>query len=412
MLLIGAGGFLGGQLREAAAAAGLRVIAADRRSGPDASACDLLEPASVEACVESARPELIVNLAGLRLGGGELAGPGRRLRRQRHRRPEPARGGLPSRSAGARRLRLLGGGLRGARGEAIAVHRGHPPEPVTPYGAGKLAMEAICGQYARARDLRIATIRPFNQIGPGQSASYALSGFARQIAAAEAAGEERVEMSVGNLSVQRDFTDARDTARAFLDVSRGGLTGVYNLCSGRPLGLEAVIEEMGRASTLPLQITVDPSLKRPRDPAVVYGDPSRLREATGWEPRVPLEQTVADLLGLVAGRAGRCLGPAPHILSGDGESEQQRRRGGRTAHDRAPCRPRRRARLHRLRDRDRAALHGGGRGARPRGAARASPASRPSPAASTRACIATGSGRCASTPASPPPRTPTSATAT
>ena len=54
----------------------------------------------------------------------------------------------------------------------------------------------------------------------------------------------------------------------------------------------------------------------------------------------------------------------------------------------------------------------GRRRPRPARSASASRASRPSPAASTRACTATGSGRCASTPASPPPRTPTSATAT
>jgi GDP-4-dehydro-6-deoxy-D-mannose reductase len=171
-----------------------------------------------------------------------------------------------------------------------------PLEPLTPYGASKAAMEALCGQYARAGRLRVATVRPFNQIGPGQSSAYAASGFAHQIAAAEAAGAERVELAVGNLAAARDFTDVRDTARALLEVSRRGLTGVYNLCSGRPLGLEKLVEQMAAATALPLDVVSDPCLRRPKDPSVVYGDPTRLREACGWEPRIPLEQTIADLL--------------------------------------------------------------------------------------------------------------------
>ena len=62
--------------------------------------------------------------------------------------------------------------------------------------------------------------------------------------------------------------------------------------------------------------------------------------------------------------------------------------------------------------RDQAPLRRGRRRARPARSASASRASTPSRAASTSACTATGSGRCASTPASPAPRTPTSATAT
>ncbi len=53
---------------------------------------------------------------------------------------------------------------------------------------------------------------------------------------------------------------------------------------------------MGRATALPLRVVSDPSLRRPVDPTVVYGDPGRLREAIGWQPRVPLSQTAADLL--------------------------------------------------------------------------------------------------------------------
>ena len=54
---------------------------------------------------------------------------------------------------------------------------------------------------------------------------------------------------------------------------------------------------------------VDPARLRPADVPAQVGDPSRLREATGWRPEIPLEQTLADLLedwrARVAGRRGR-----------------------------------------------------------------------------------------------------------
>ncbi len=157
-------------------------------------------------------------------------------------------------------------------------------------------MEVLCGQYARGCGLRVAVIRAFNQIGPGQSPAFAASGFARQIAAAEIAGEERVELAVGNLAAARDFTDVRDAARAFAEVARRELTGTFNLCSGRALRLEALVEEMAKATPLSVEIRPDPSLSRPVDPTVVYGSPARLHEAIGWAPEIPLSRTVADLL--------------------------------------------------------------------------------------------------------------------
>ena len=146
------------------------------------------------------------------------------------------------------------------------------------------------------RGLRIAVIRAFNQIGPGQSPAFAASGFARQIAAAEAAGAERVELAVGNLAAARDFTDVRDTARAFVEVSRRELTGTFNLCSGQ--GAEAGGDGRGdgEGDAAAGRDQAGPLAGRPVDPSAVYGNPARLREAIGWAPEIPLSRTVADLL--------------------------------------------------------------------------------------------------------------------
>lgn len=296
MLLIGARGFAGAHVREAAESAGLRVLAAGREPGGDGPRCDLLDPASVGACVEAAAPDLIVNMAGAASVAASWERPGEAF-------AVNAGGVLNLLEAVARHApaaHLLCVSSAEVYGEPtdekLPFTEDLSLEPITPYGASKAAMEVLCGQYARGRGLRIAVVRAFNQLGPGQSPAFAASGFARQIAAAELAGAERAELAVGNLAAARDFTDVRDTARAFVAASRQGLIGTYNLCSGAPLKLEALVEEMAKATPLPVEVKPDLSLARPADPSIVYGDPARLREATGWAPEIPLSRSVADLL--------------------------------------------------------------------------------------------------------------------
>ncbi len=95
----------------------------------------------------------------------------------------------------------------------------------------------------RARVLDIIRVRPFNHSGPGQSDRFVLSGFARQVAEAEA---RRVEPSVlvGNLDAQRDFLDVRDVVHAYLLAIEHAERGdVYNIASGVPRRVGDLLEE-------------------------------------------------------------------------------------------------------------------------------------------------------------------------
>jgi GDP-4-dehydro-6-deoxy-D-mannose reductase len=166
-------------------------------------------------------------------------------------------------------------------------------QPITPYGASKAAMEIVCGQYARGRQLRIGIARAFNMVGPGQSPS-----FAGRVAAAEREGATELELGLGNPGAIRDFVDVRDAARALIEISRGELVGTYNLCSGVGTTIAGLVEELGRATPLRLRARLDPRLERPADPPALVGDPARLREASGFAPRISLSRSLADLLDL------------------------------------------------------------------------------------------------------------------
>jgi GDP-4-dehydro-6-deoxy-D-mannose reductase len=296
LLLIGARGFAGVRLLEAARETGARVAAAGRESVDGTPPCDLLDSAAVEACITAVEPDLVINLAGAVSVARSWEQPGEAY-------AVNAVGVLNLLEAVARRapsahvLCVSSAEVYGESGtEAMPLAEGQTLRPITPYGAGKAAMELLCGQYSRGRGLRIGVARAFNLIGPGQSPRFAASSFARRIAEAERNGAGEVELALGNPGAVRDFTDVRDAARALLDLSRRELCGTYNVCSGRAVTIADLVAALAPSSALAVTARQDPDLKRPADPAALVGDPSRLREATGYAAEIPLSQTLADLL--------------------------------------------------------------------------------------------------------------------
>jgi GDP-4-dehydro-6-deoxy-D-mannose reductase len=296
MLVIGAGGFLGRHLLAAGREARLVALAASRTGADEALRCDLLEPASIERCLETAQPDFVVNAAG-------AASVGRSWERPAETFAANATGVLNLLEAVARQapeahvLCLSSADVYGLRERGELPLEEHlVPRPVTPYGASKAAMEVVCDQYARARGLRIAVARAFNLIGPGQSPRFAVPGFARRIASAEHEGEEKVELSLGNGEAVRDFLDVRDGARGMLELSRRELSGTFNLCSGEGRTIAELVAELAAAARVPVAVRTDPGLERPVDPPALVGDPGRLREAIGFEPSIPRHRSLADLL--------------------------------------------------------------------------------------------------------------------
>ena len=136
--------------------------------------------------------------------------------------------------------------------------------------------------------------RAFNHSGPGQEPIYAIASFARQLAAGLEAGEDPVRIGTGNADARRDYTDVRDVVRAYRLLAASAEPGVYNVCSGRPASAAELVEALGRVAGVGVVHEVDPKLRRAHEVMEVRGSYERLRAATGWEPGIPLEQTLAD----------------------------------------------------------------------------------------------------------------------
>ena len=260
-------------------------------AAPPRAELNLLDPAALRQAASELEPEVIFHLAALsspRLSWDDPAGAVLDNLRMTTNVLDAVRHEAP-----AARLVLVGSGQ---------VYGSHPPLPVTedapfapgnPYAVSKAAGEMLARQYETGFGLSIVRLRPFNHAGPGQSDEYVLATMARQVAEAEARGDDEALLRTGDVSVGRDFTDVRDVVRGYV-LAADAAPGVYNVCSGRATRVEELIEMLGAAANIAVRQEVDPARLRPHDPPELRGSAERLAAATGWRPQIPLAQTVRD----------------------------------------------------------------------------------------------------------------------
>ncbi|MEA2291275.1 MAG: GDP-4-dehydro-6-deoxy-D-mannose reductase [Solirubrobacteraceae bacterium] len=302
VLVTGASGFAGGHLVAACEAAGDEVHAAARAVG-----VDLLDAEAARRAVAAARPEVVYHLAARAHVGFSWREPATTLREN---------------------LAMTANVLDAVRAEApeatvVAVSSSEvygPPErlpvdeaaglrPQNPYAVSKASSDLLAGFYADAHGLRVIRARAFNHAGPGQEPVYAIASFARQAAAAAEAGDGVLRIVTGNPDTRRDYTDVRDVVRAYRLLAQRAEPGVYNVASGVSRSARELIGCLAGIIGAELDHEVDPALMRPGEVMELRGSPARLREATGWEPEIEIERTLADTVQwwrgeLRAGRAG------------------------------------------------------------------------------------------------------------
>ena len=172
----------------------------------------------------------------------------------------------------------------------------HPLRPENPYSVSKVAQDVMGYQYFISFGLPVIRMRPFNHVGPGQSARFVLPAFASQVAEIEA-GKQAPVMRVGNLEPARDFTDVRDVVRAYhLALTRGIPGEVYNIASGTPRTVQSLVDQLIALATVPIRVEIDPERYRPADVPIIYGSAAKLKRDAEWEPEIPFEQTIQDVL--------------------------------------------------------------------------------------------------------------------
>ncbi len=311
-LLTGGGGFVGQWIAKALIERGLTpvlaglgalddgppVLTSDERRAARWVRCDMRRVDEIDAMIEGARPDVVIHLAGVSFPPDADANPA---------------GTYDINVLGV--LRLLG--AIGARRKAGALdpvvvivgtalqYGAHDASemplteraeqrPLGVYAASKVAQEIAALERCRVDGLRVVCTRSFNHAGVGQTAQYLLPSLVRRVRDLESRAGRT--LSIGN-DVVRDYLHVRDVASAYLALAERGRPGeAYNVASGIGVSVRRLASDVLLQAGVHADITTEPALVRSTDIPVLVGSATKLRDATGWAPRLTHADIIDDLL--------------------------------------------------------------------------------------------------------------------
>lgn len=169
--------------------------------------------------------------------------------------------------------------------------------PCSPYAVARVAQEMLSHVYAKSYGVDIVMTRSFNHIGPWQDTRFVVPGFISRILAIRRAGKAKGTIETGDLSIVRDFVDVRDVVRAYYELLLHGRPGeLYNVCSGVGSRLSDIVAIIARISEIEIDTVVNPVYIRLNDNHVIVGSYEKINKDIGWEPVIPIEKTIADMV--------------------------------------------------------------------------------------------------------------------
>ncbi|MBU6515172.1 MAG: GDP-mannose 4,6-dehydratase [Acidobacteria bacterium] len=287
-LITGGRGFVGHHLAQHLAAMGDDVTVADRD-------VDVTDRAALVSAMSASRPDVIYHLAAMTSVAESWSRPAEYTRVNvlgTAHVLDAAHEVVP----GAKVVVVSSAEVYGIVSEAdLPLTETSPTVPSNPYSTSKLEAELVARDAVRSRQQSVVIARPFNHIGPGQSAVFVVPALVQRMLEATAQGRHFI--MVGDLSTRRDFSDVRDVVRAYRLLAEWGRPGeAYNVASGHDVALADVADELRRRINPNLELLVDPELLRPVEVPVSRGSFEKLHEATGWEPTWTLSQSLDDVI--------------------------------------------------------------------------------------------------------------------
>ena len=168
-----------------------------------------------------------------------------------------------------------------------------PFDPVNDYAFSKVAMELMARLWTDK--LPIIVTRPFNYTGPKQTNDFLVPKLVDHFS------RRAPILQIGNLDVEREFNDVRMVCESYLALLSYGKPGeVYNVCSGRPYTLVAVIDLLSELTSHRIKVERNSAYVRKNEVRQLYGDPTKLqkllREVKASPPCFTLRDTLNWML--------------------------------------------------------------------------------------------------------------------
>lgn len=302
ILVTGCGGFVGTVMVRKLIEGGIGVWGADIGARPktfpgsEYAQIDLTGIDAVRALVKKAAPEGIIHLAAQSSAGRSFDSPRETIQNNL----SAILNLLETVRHSTAPIRVLAVGSADEYGPVDPIHlpliETRPLNPANPYALSKAMQTQCCSMYHELYGVDVIVTRSFNHTGPGQTDTFVLPSFARQIVEIKHKLREPV-MEVGNIEIKRDFLDVRDVVDAYSALLDKGKAGeVYNVCSGKSFSLKELLHKMCVLAGVKVDLRVREDRIRPLDAPELRGNKLKITRDTGWSPGIPIEETMRSLL--------------------------------------------------------------------------------------------------------------------
>lgn len=284
VLLTGANGFTGKYVRAELEAAGYKVIGAvvGAPKGAHEVGLDITSPDNCRRVMEKVRPDFLVHLAAISFVQHadadafyrvNVIGTINLLQAMADAKISPRRVLIASSA------NVYGNATSGVITEEQA------PQPINHYAVSKLAMEFMVKTWFDR--MPIVLTRPFNYTGVGQAPHFLVPKIVSHFV------QRAPVIELGNLDVERDFSDVRMVARAYRGLLEHDCAGeVVNICSGRPYSLRNIIGMMQEIAGYEIDVRVNPAFVRQSEVKTLVGSVKKLHNLIGDFEPIPLEETL------------------------------------------------------------------------------------------------------------------------
>jgi nucleoside-diphosphate-sugar epimerase len=294
-LIVAGNSFVGQHLHLELQRAGWRVTSTVRSDRSlDSTTCDLTDHAQVNDVVGGTKPDCVFQCAG----ATTASDPGEQYRLHVHGTMNLLR--AVARHAPAAPVQLFGSAAEygAVPDHALPIGESYPGAPRSFFGASKLAQTDMARAAAQEWNLRILVVRPFNIIGPGLPPQYFATALAQRLRTAMTEGRQG-EFPIMNAEATRDLVDVRDVVQAAIGLmSRAapaaGSMELYNIASGLETSVLAIAKRLCELAGGFRAVVAGPGKSRSGIQRSC-GDASRLRNATGWVPRIDWQRSIYDL---------------------------------------------------------------------------------------------------------------------
>jgi UDP-glucose 4-epimerase len=188
--------------------------------------------------------------------------------------------------------------------DEVPISERATPRPTNPYGASKLTVDRMIGDFCNAHGLGAVSLRYFNVAGASgergedhDPETHLIPNVLR--AALGLTGHVDVygaDYPTPDGSAIRDYIHVEDLATAHLlalDGARPGEHRIFNLGNGDGFSVREVIAAASEVTGVEIEVREAP--RRPGDPPMLVAASERIREELGWVARKPaLADMVAD----------------------------------------------------------------------------------------------------------------------